>query len=1083
MAGIGEVGSEQEKSQHGSSHLKRHGRFHFKQQATSVGAALKAAEQVAVSRESVDAFRAKLVDAGVDAGRLNTDEGIIAETLRMNQGENGMEMEEIRKRLNVLKQEQMEELAKREGSVVVGEHGMPTVIIETIKRAEYCGDRDEAQALVAAEGLKLELPSREVWENMAIMKRQEWLSDHGVYSFYDWGEKYSKGTYVQLEGDRVTIVGANSMAEEVLNNLLSDAGSAKRVKYPADISRKSFKDKQRWLKGEGIDVIPGMAGGSVDDWKDDPEHKTIQDSEGHDVIVGIDSRDRIRRLVELKQIGADVAGHDNHEIWEDLKQKLDEKIELVRRSVGDPARPTNYHIAAELDEAVRDLYSKYDLSGRGDIIDSIISAETREEIADNRKLIDKHFDEFVKKSNKDEIEKLFKVIEDEANQVRLVQSGRLYGQAESYRRGFRRKVEQEAQENKDFADLIRWRGEKLYEGFDLAYTEITLKEPSGIWQESTKNLDKLLRFLERTDFTDQQLVNTHQKAAAMIEAIPVDALRKLGKIKESEEAEKIQEELTDRLQAVYNVNQFHSAMEHGSMKPEDVIGVFKGFKDFTFQRYFERFDRDTDGNEFVSASGDKFNVMDEAMSVYMGRLAQERKLLNFIEQWTKDRGISGDTEEEKAAIFEIKGIMAEKYKNKWTTPNLEQALSQWYRENTLVGASEKDPMDENNDIKEGRRKNYGINEQKRQLGEVLKSRLMNERGLSQAAVDKLTDDGLVEQVINNGYKFSWMFVMSDYDGIRVWDHEAEAINGKGRVGAYVFNQGTDFFHGRMLDHTWEFFVNETRGRPGKSNLIMQEGMLGERGNLLPQNRTLVRFADKLMGTIEGNTWSERVEAKKRQLKNIDRLDIDGSKPDSEWAASAAKGELIDSGEANFEGAKFSKLFDAKGSWKYLMIDLYSDRGAMMKYVDRELLQEYLSTPNSKKFFQINSIGLFYSGRPEARLKTWMKLAIPTQIAMGDKWKEWWKLQDRMPHAEKEDIIDYALQSNRLEQTYKNWMKERWCGWGAMRGYGPVRSLRQLAEVAHYGTREGAKSVGKTSVRWPFYWLGSFFQQGFKYVTT
>ena len=75
----------------------------------------------------------------------------------------------------------------------------------------------------------------------------------------------------------------------------------------------------------------------------------------------------------------------------------------------------------------------------------------------------------------------------------------------------------------------------------------------------------------------------------------------------------------------------------------------------------------------------------------------------------------------------------------------------------------------------------------------------------------------------------------------------------------------------------------------------------------------------------------------------------------------------------------------------------------------------------------------------------------------------------MPNAEKEKIIDFAVQSNRIEAAYHEWMKLRYLGWGGLPGIGPVRWLRQNAEVADVFMRETGKQspANAAVVFWEF----------------
>lgn len=86
----------------------------------------------------------------------------------------------------------------------------------------------------------------------------------------------------------------------------------------------------------------------------------------------------------------------------------------------------------------------------------------------------------------------------------------------------------------------------------------------------------------------------------------------------------------------------------------------------------------------------------------------------------------------------------------------------------------------------------------------------------------------------------------------------------------------------------------------------------------------------------------------------------------------------------------------------------------------------------------------------------------------------------MAHSEKEQIIDYATETNRLEAAYHHEMKLRYTGWGYLPGGWIVRNARESAEAAGFFARE---RVLKGSWMMPVSGAGEFWKQFWKYMAT
>lgn len=1033
-------------------------------------AARKISGQVAVSLESVDKLKQGFKAAGEVSSKVDrmTDAEVHAKAL-MQEGLDQEEAEAIAKGVKVLAEEKkFRELARGKGVQVIGDKENPSVIIETIRRAEY-GKRHEAQALLRVKGVDVELPDEKTWESWAIIKREKWLREKGIYQFANW------------EG--------------------VDAGGA-------------------YAEGK----IPAIAGGSGEiDWEDVTKEifvEEVEDENGN--ITGSEPKPRnislegaIKRLVKLQEM---VLLPQDAETQKKIKDDLVKLESHLKLNWIDPAETAisgkkNFHLVSDLARVSYNLSKQYELAGKAEAFEKVLPLVKREDFKNAKRKLDKSFRDKLE-ADPQRYRELFKRMDEAAFQVIQVQKSGLYGNASTYRRNFRIVAEREIEGavSEDEREMLRWRMVTSQEGFDLNYGEIQIQQPTADWRDSEQNLDRILRMLESTDFDEQQLSGALSSAAGIVQSIPINSLTG----EERKEAEQKQKELTEKIQAVLAINQFHATMELADMKPDEVMKALGHLKDHTFQLYFERFSKDAKGHEFAQikkADGktSKLNLLDVGMNIYMKRLNRERKVMNFVEKWTKDGGVKTGKAEagvedecEAARVFLAKNLKSR------NVGDVKQVVLEWYQTHTLVGTSNEHSGNPDVEATLIARKKEMIGDKKMfetktdkekadldgrlwdgGLIEELRDHKVEwllsdkEREGSKEEVEKRADDkikelidtGLIDQVMNNAHKLSWMMAWSDYDGIRIHDPNEFEYEGKKQIGAYVYNQSTHMFHGRMLDHAWEFLVDEGRGRVPKTNLLMQSQMLGERGNLLPQNRSMVRFAEALLGEDQVKEWFKK---EKGGLKNIGKLDVDNNKEEAGWTKSAILSELIDNGEISFENANWSEFFQEKGSWKYKFIDLYGDRTAMMKYMDRGALQKYLQTPNSELFLQINSIDNFYSGR-EVRLQPWMKLAIPAHLKTGDYWKKWWGLSYRMTHSEKEDVIEVSANTNRLDAKYKDSMKRDNLGWGGMPGVMPVRNVRQLAEAADIAVRVGSTESVKSSWRVPFAVGGEFWKQGIKYM--
>ncbi len=1028
----------------GGAKKKPNKQFNAREHTEKLSEAFDTSNQVAVSSESLSSLRTALIESGADQSKIvgmNSEE-VIAESLRKHRGESALKADEIRKKLKVVTEEKMEALAKEEGAILVYADALPRIIIETTKRGEYIDDPAAAEAFFRGRGFEITVP-KDKWKNWAVVRRWKWAAEHGAVELTGWTGK-----------PKSTEIGKN---------------------------------------------LPAIRGGNGEIYWDEPLEmyvvKRVPNNEGRiekrRVPVHVNLEEVVKRLLYLKEKGVDTENGETsmRDQYGILLTEYRGQIEEARMILADPENPKNYDILSQMSLAINELKSKYTLLGseKLNLFQSIVSDDDEKIVEEARAHVDSKFRELEKRSKPEQLAALFRRIKDSASQVNSIQEGGIYGRADDYREIFDETVETEVDANPDFAELLKWKAQVYRQGFDLRFSDISSELPPNDWKESEKTVDGILRLLESSDFGEQQLSQKIQRAVQVVLRIPVDSLEG----EEKERAIELRKQLTEKYESVIAINQFYSTMEHASMNPETVSKVVQGLKDNTFEVYFERFNKDVQGKHL------SVNLLDAGMNIYMGRFHKERLLMNFVESWTKDRKIKGKTDEERAALESIQGELGDDY----SVDNMKKAIGKWYRENTMLGLikEQAEAVGLRKSEMVGNKREYKVEQANGNVelvatgGGLIEELVKNKEkwNLSDKQIIEMVDTGLVDQVVNNAHRLAWVMAWSDYDGIRVWDPNIDnPAGGKGRVSGYVYNQSTDFFYGRMVDHAWEFFIDESRGKVEKANYVMQDEMLGENGNLLPQNRTLVRFASDLLDEEQGinsdgllnETAKEVIKRKTNSFKNIKKFDK-GNKEEMGWAKSAILAEALDQGEVKFDNCKWSHFFRVDNSWKYRWIDLYGDRAAMMNFMSPEKpkLQHYLQQPNNAEFLQLFSLENFYSKR-EVRLQPMMKLVIPMHQRLGTYWKSWWGEVDNMPHADTETIIDLAVRSNRLNVKYKDWMKREYLGWGGLPGILPVRNARFLAEYADIYARMGVSESAKR-IWWqgPLFGGSEFFRQGLKYV--
>lgn len=1024
---------------------------------------------------------------------LERERGEVAESMRRT-------TEEVRKTLEVARarQEVQQEPAveKREAE---GEK-VPT-LVESFPHLVNA-TRQQAIDVLQAEGVSVDLPGN--WDGMDHVQKEAWLGGNKIVNVtklpnveaQEKGEiKYEdrkKGVAVIKEGDgRWAIMGRVDMREGTIKDLLKRAGAQVKLEFPRHWDQMGVGEQRDFLRRNGVEVVAGIGGGALQ-WADNLNEKEVPIDEV------------LRRLSLLAQQRADdpagyAVGH--WEDWGELLPRLNAKISELTSVKGEGAvGKVNYRELNELVSQAETLQKSFESQGQIAELDTFLPAATREELGQAREELDQVYQ--VRYDSLDDATKagLFGDLESTVGTLATnAESGWWQGLDEAEARINRAIAPHLAKEAPRIRGILGWRATKLYELLKQKLVTDLLVKPPADPSESPARLNEVLRRIESTDFSPDQLEGMRQDAQRILARISTDTA----------DGRKMFEEESKTLKAVQAFQIFRVTMEQADMNPEKVMNAFTGFDDETFKLYFERFNQDSKKREFEDSHGHKFNLLDKGLNVFFKRIHDEREKMNLVEELSRydlsrslidkhgeiasRRGWRSLTPEQKALLAQLRQEFERRAQGLITKKDLKddrgnpltvdevwrnlghknELIKDWYRETTLMGAHGARDTDGKKylDLRK-----FGEDGKGELKGELMQR--LRDLGYGDDRLIEYDKTGLLDQVINNSYYFAWTFAWSDYDGIRIWDHNAEGIHGKGRWSGFAFNQNTHMFYGRNIDHTWEHFYSqeEQRGKVGKTNMVFQEALLGREGALLPQNRTMVRFAKRFLRTDKDTLGllEKRIGEKMKTMRNIDKFDL--SVPEEKgWAENAALAEIMDDAEISFENVRFSEAFGKEESHvsKFAMIDLFADRAAHLKYMGPEELQMYLQGPNTKKFFEINSVEKFYSKR-EVRIKPWMKLVIPVHQELGKYWKKWWKLPYKMPHAEAEEMINYAAETNRLDARDHGRMKFRYCGWGPIPGVWGVRHIRQFAETA------GLVSVESGKMLWmiPFLILWEYFRQSF-----
>ncbi|MBI4033278.1 MAG: hypothetical protein HY377_02085 [Candidatus Blackburnbacteria bacterium] len=817
------------------------------------------------------------------------------------------------------------------------------------------------------------------------------------------------------------------------------------------------------------------------------------------------TRRKIDRIFDLIKTG-ETTGDNWDAAWADLDRDIERIKELVEED-----EPSGYKFAYFVCKAVEN-----DLRAHKDLEDNLPDeAKTTLRYLVNKKdgLLSQLNQKFRKKfealSEEDKIS-LVGDIDREANTFlkQIIGGyGRGVEEAKAYLLGM---------VGEDPTGLREWRVVKSLEGIDNAVRIHQLTEIPVIWEEVPERIANIYAFIESTDFSIDELSITINKAISLLERVPLDTV----------EGQKMRQKLVDQLESMRAFHSFRIAMERGDMNPEDVIPQVKNYftnetwKDFVDRfgadirgRQFTVIKRDAEGNVVVDAEGNpvrhKVNLFDEAQKLYFGKLQEERRRLNKIEAMTGRELDFGTRDfDEKWLILRMalgaegmKGLdpaqfderiraLTDKQKEKvelwcrdedfnsklWT--DTEAAINDWYEQNTLLGALTH---------LDGRRDEMraALRDRLIEMGLGVRDEEGNEKPFD-VENDLRNEESEISRFLRsvefNTYNFTWALAWSDFDGIRIYGRDGKDPE---RIRAFVFNQSSHMFFGRHIDHAWEFFVNERRGREAgedEVNEIIRKMFPGKHHTLFPSNRTMVRFAPRFF--ISGDQW-EVIRSKADDLMK----QIDFKHPDPEyngyfksWAENVVTAEMFDNGELDFTAKNFSDT--ASLMRKYEMTDLFYDRRANLQYLSKENFQAYLANPTEGDFLRINNKEtIFYSGR-NFRLFPWMELALRAHWEIESKHSQRLFDNPNITAAVGEKLVDGLMAGGDMERQQAEHFKRKYFGLreiGNLKlpeifGTTPFRRIRQNLEVIRRLTWESKFLPGDMAMSGIWEAIVAFFKQ-------
>src|SRR3989344_4166651 len=183
-----------------------------------------------------------------------------------------------------------------------------------------------------------------------------------------------------------------------------------------------------------------------------------------------------------------------------------------------------------------------------------------------------------------------------------------------------------ARQGEDPEGFRRWRAVKLADKLDAGVRVNQLYEPPVDWEETPQKISEILRTMEATDLSVEDLNTTIQQAIIMIRNVAPDT--RAGR--------QMRDSLISELDAFRGVHSLRITLEKHDMDPTDFINLYRQyFDDKTLANFVQRFGKDRLGREFQKDKGKEVNLLDISFELYMQKLRDERIKMNIVEEMTK----------------------------------------------------------------------------------------------------------------------------------------------------------------------------------------------------------------------------------------------------------------------------------------------------------------------------------------------------------------------------------------------------------------------------------------------------------------
>lgn len=778
-------------------------------------------------------------------------------------------------------------------------------IVSSYPHLENIADPDKVNEILEKGGIAERVPKEE-WKKWDRIKRENWLEKNQIVNVVELPleepkpavqepqtvyEDKTKGILVsQAEDGKTYIVGVADLEQKTIEGLLEKAKVEKKLEFLKDWSKKSFNEKRQWYRTQGIEILPSMGGGGVRWPTNSPDMKGNRDISEIEVRARLEELDRqqpsvpandpdrvelrehLMNLTDINTILQDLlneAARSGNVLIHPQMARLQYLINFVGRS---GATNRNFMFVNEFDRAVKELEASATATGQLAALHSLLPAGTIDTIHTTRDAINSHFEDLYKNMDPKVRDQLFQRLKEEAQSyARSLQSG-LFGSLRDIEERLAPTIHAESRRELPGQEgIIEWRGVVELEGIRRNQLEDLFKRAPNDWREAERHLNTILRFVESTDFSPEQIQTALQQTIAIPEGIALSGLTG----QELEDAKAMQDRLNRIIKATQAVHTFRVTAERSSLNPEAVGRAFEGFDDETFRIYFSRFAKDAYGNAFKDAAGNDFNLLDKSMQEIFKRLKQERIDMNLVEELTRysiENEItmnSGEFEEiwsrwgryknpgdpqyqiERQRVHdrleELRQEMVRRMTvrgwnlSDWRSRSEQEfnrkmsVINAWHKETNLLGVTKGKV--------EGQAAERFIDRRRAELRQALEQTLRSPAfGLSVDQIREYTDMGILDQALNNAYYLSWTLAFSEYDTIKVWRHELkDAFGNQGVWGNVVRSGDSSNWFGFHIDHLPEFYLQESRGRPADVNQVLWKHMLGKRRKfVLPQLRFMVR---------------------------------------------------------------------------------------------------------------------------------------------------------------------------------------------------------------------------------------------------